>query len=86
MPFDAPIMWVSDIHCDAPIMGVSDMPCDRGTTYHCKLASNIDIYPSTVVLVENIGHKYGFQGGGVVSGKVWGRGWSRSKEKISTEY
>ena len=32
--------------------------------------------------VENIGHKYDFQGGGVVSGRGWGcGGWSRSKEK-----
>ena len=33
-----------------------------------------------LVFVENIGHKYDFQGGGVVSGWGWG-GWSRSKEK-----
>ena len=31
--------------------------------------------------VENIGHKYDFQGGGVVSGRGGGGGWSRSKEK-----
>ena len=32
--------------------------------------------------VENIGHKYDFQGGGVVSGRGWGGGvWPRSKEK-----
>ena len=31
-----------------------------------------------LVFVENIGHKYDFQGGGVVSGRVWGGGgWSR---------
>ena len=30
--------------------------------------------------VENIGHKYDFQGGGMVSGRVWGW-WFRSKEK-----
>ena len=35
-----------------------------------------------MLVFENIGHKYDFQGGGVVSGRVWGRGWwSRSKEK-----
>ena len=35
-----------------------------------------------LVFVENIGHKYDFWGGGVVSGWVWGwGGWSRSKEK-----
>ena len=34
-----------------------------------------------LVFVENIGHKYDFQGGGVVSGRVGGGGWSRSKEK-----
>ena len=50
-------------------------------TYHCKPTSNIDIYPSTLILVENIGHKYDFQGSGVVSGRVWGWVWSRSKEK-----
>ena len=27
-----------------------------------------------LVFVENIGHKYDFQGGGVVSGRVWGWG------------
>ena len=32
-----------------------------------------------LVFVENIGHKYDFQGGGVVPGRGWG--WSRSKEK-----
>ena len=32
--------------------------------YHCKLTSNIDIYPSTLVSVENIGHKYDFGGWG----------------------
>ena len=30
----------------------------------CKPHSNIDIYPSTLVFVENIGHKYDFQGVG----------------------
>ena len=34
-----------------------------------------------LVFVENIGHKYDFQGGGVVSDSVLGWGWSRSKEK-----
>ena len=34
-----------------------------------------------VGFVENIVQKYDFQGGGVVSGRFWGRGWSRSKEK-----
>ena len=32
-----------------------------------------------LVFVENIGHKYDFQGGGVVS--HWVGGWFRSKEK-----
>ena len=27
-----------------------------------------------LVFVENIGHKYDFQGGGLVSGRVWGWG------------
>ena len=27
-----------------------------------------------LVFVENIGHKYGFHGDGVVSGRVWGGG------------
>ena len=44
--------------------------------WHPTCVSNI----STLVFVENIGHKYDFQGGGVVSDRVWGGGWSRSKE------
>ena len=28
-----------------------------------------------LVFVENIGHKYDFKGGGLVSGRVWGWGW-----------
>ena len=41
-----------------------------------------------LVFVENIGQKYDFQGvGGVVSGRVWGWGWSRCKEKkVLTDY
>ena len=50
--------------------------------YHCKPTSNIDIYLSTLVFDENIGYKYDFLGGGVVSGRVWvGEWWSISKEK-----
>ena len=30
---------------------------------------------STLVFVENIGHKYDFQWGGVVSGRLWVLGW-----------
>ena len=54
-----------------PMMGaVTDAPLD------CKTTLNIDIYPSTLVFVENIGHNYDFEGwGGVVSGRVWGWGW-----------
>ena len=49
--------------------------------YDCKTTLNIDIYPSTLVFVENIGHDYDVEGVGVVSGRVWGgSGWSRSKE------
>ena len=43
--------------------------------------SNIDIYPTTLVFVENIGHKYDFLGGGVVSGRVWGGGGPDPKKK-----
>ena len=47
------------------VMGaVTDDPHD------CKTTLNIDIYPSTLVFVENIGHNYDFEGGGVVSGRV----------------
>ena len=37
----------------------------KPNTFDCKY-SNIDIYPSTLFFVENIGHKYDFEGGGVV--------------------
>ena len=48
---------------DAPIIGgVTDAPNDHKTTL------NIDIYPSTLVFVENIGPKYDFEGG-------WGGLW-----------
>ena len=59
------------------VMGaVTDDPHD------CKTTLNIDIYPSTLVFVENIGHNYDFEGGGVVSGRVLGGSrWSRPKEK-----
>ena len=58
-----------------------------GATYHCKPTSNIDIYPSTLVFVENIEHKYDFKGGGVVSSRVWGcGGGSDPKKKVLTEY
>ena len=40
--------------------------------HDCKTTLNINIYPSTLVFVENIGHNYDFEGGG--------GGWSRSKE------
>ena len=46
--------------------GGSRFPRDHKTTL------NIDIYPSTLVFFENIGHKYDFEGGGVVPGRVWG--------------
>ena len=36
--------------------------------YDCKTTLNIDIYPSTLVFVENIGHNYDFEGG-------WGGLW-----------
>ena len=40
-----------DTPMTSPIVGVLDAPCDAphdgGATYHCKLTSNIDIYPST---------------------------------------
>ena len=54
---------------DAPVMGVAtDSP------YDCKTTLNIDIYPSTLVFIENIGHNYDFDGGKVVSGRIWGWG------------
>ena len=40
-----------------------------------------------LVSVENIGHKYNFQGGGVVSGRVWG--WwvvQIQRKKVLTDY
>ena len=49
-------------------------PCDGGVTYYCKTPLNINIYPSTLFIFENIGHKYDFEGGGVVPGRGWGRG------------
>ena len=42
-----------------PVMGGSD-----GCPHDCKTTLNIDIYPSTLVFVENIGHNYDFEGGG----------------------
>ena len=69
------------------MMGVlMDVPCDGGSDGHpCdhKTTLNIDIYPSTLVFVENIGPKYDFYGGqgGFWYGKLRGGGWSRSKEK-----
>ena len=33
-----------------------------------------------IMFFENIGHKYDFEGGGVVPGRGWGGGWSSSKE------
>ena len=36
-----------------------------------------------LVLVENIGQKYDFQGGGVVSGRVWGLGGGPDPKKKS---
>ena len=54
--------------------------------FHVK-TSNIDIYLSTLVFVENIGHKYQFQGGGVVSGRVWGGGLVQiQRKKVLSEY
>ena len=54
-----------------PVMGGSD-----GHPRDCKTTLNINIYPSTLVFFENIGHKYDFEGwGGVVPGRVWGWGW-----------
>ena len=47
---------------------------------YTHLTSNIDIYLSALVFIENIGHNYDFGGDGVVSVSVWGWGWSRSKE------
>ena len=53
-----------------PMMGGSDRcPSDHKTTL------NIDIYPSTLgFFFENIGHKYDFEGGGVVLHRIWGWG------------
>ena len=57
-------------HLMPTVMGmVTDAPRD------CKTTLNIDIYPSALVFVENIGHNYEFDGDGVVSGRVWGWGW-----------
>ena len=42
--------------------------------HDCKTTLNIDIYPSTLVFVENIGHNYDFEGGGVASGRILGLG------------
>ena len=40
-----------------------------------------------LVFVENIGHKYDFQGGGVGSGWVWGWGVVQiQRKKVSTDY
>ena len=41
-----------------------------------------------LVFVENIGHKYDFQGGGVVSGRVW-EWWGVveiQRKKVLTDY
>ena len=62
-----------DAPCDVRYhMGVRGIRCPhvifdnlvkKLETYHCKPTSNIDICPSTLAFVENIGHKYDFQGG-----------------------
>ena len=42
-----------------------------------------------LVFVENIGHKYDFQGGGVVSGRRWGWGGvvvQIQRKKVLTDY
>ena len=53
---------------------VTDAPHD------CKTTLNIDIYPSTLVFLEKIGHNYDFEGGGwSLVGSGEGGGWSRSK-------
>ena len=67
---------------DALMMGaVTDTPCD------CKTTLNIDIYPSTLVFFLNIGHKYDFEGVGVVPGRVWGWGVVHiQRKKVLTEY
>ena len=40
-----------------------------------------------LVFVANIGHKYDFQGGGVVSGRGWGGGLVQIKrKKVLTDY
>ena len=47
--------------------GVRHPPVIQDITYHCKTPLNIDIYPSTLFFfLENIGHKYDFEGGRVV--------------------
>ena len=58
---------------NAPVMPPSimlDAPCHDvgGIIYHCKTHLNIDIYPCTLFFIENIGHKYDFEGG-------WGGPW-----------
>ena len=65
-----------------PVTGaVTDAPYDHKTTL------NIDIYPSTLGFFENIGHKYDFDGGGVVPGRVWGGGMVHIQiKKVLTEY
>ena len=50
------------------------------TPHDCKTTLNIDIYPYTLVFVENIGHNYDFEGGWSLVGSGNGGGWSRSKE------
>ena len=40
-----------------------------------------------LVFVEDIGHKYDFQGGGMISGWVWGWGVVQIQRKnVSTDY
>ena len=39
-----------------------------------------------LVFVENIGHKYDFQGGGVVYGRVWGWVVQIQRKKVLTDY
>ena len=40
-----------------------------------------------LVFVENVGQKYDFQGGGVVSGRVWGLGVVQiQRKKVLTDY
>ena len=75
-----PIMGALATSVMSPMMG--------GATYHCKPTSNIDIYPSTLVFVENIGHKYDFQWGrgSLVGSGVGGTVVQIQRKRILTEY